>query len=182
MESVKIKTDKVKFENSKIPVRNQYFQIETPEGEVKEETELYSTDEEDIEKGILKLMEDLEKAIRDDSKPHDERRKYLKKVSLVLTLDPFFWTGYKLYIQIHKNRRKFTALQGKARKVIAAAEGNHPDADLDVAEDFASEDENELELLGLKSSRKSKTSVKVETKPSKKKKKKSESEDETEKT
>ena len=181
MESVKIETNKVKFKNlnSKLLF---YFQSETPEGEVKEETELYSTDEEDIEKGILKLMEDLEKAIRDDSKPHDERRKYLKKVSLVLTLDPFFWTGYKLYIQIHKNRRKFTALQGKARKVIAAAEGNHPDADLDVAEDFASEDENELELLGLKSSRKSKTSVKVETKPSKKKKKKSESEDETEKT
>ena len=124
-------------------------------------------------------MEDLEKAIRDDSKPHDERRKYLKKVFISKA---FFWTGYKLYIQIHKNRRKFTALQGKARKVIAAAEGNHPDADLDVAEDFASEDENELELLGLKSSRKSKTSVKVETKPSKKKKKKSESEDETEKT
>ena len=87
-------------------------------------------------------------------------------------------------IQIHKNRRKFTTLQGKARKVIAAAEGNHPDADLDVAEDFASEDENELELLGLKSSKKSKpkSSVKTESKPSKKKKKKSESDEETEKT
>jgi len=137
---------------------------ETPDSEVKEEADLYSTDEEDIEKGILKLIEDLEKAIQDDSKPHDQRRKYLKK--------------------IHKNRRKFTTLQGKARKVIAAAEGNHPDADLDVAEDFASEDENELELLGLKSSKKSKpkSSVKTESKPSKKKKKKSESDEETEKT
>ena len=89
-------------------------------------------------------------------------------------------------IQIHKNRRKFTTLQGKARKVIAAAEGNHPDADLDVAEDFASEDENELELLGLKSSKKSKPktkiSVKTESQPSKKKKKKSDSDEETEKT
>ena len=28
----------------------------------------------------MKLIEDLEKAIQDDSKPHDERRKYLKKV------------------------------------------------------------------------------------------------------
>jgi hypothetical protein len=112
---------------------------ETPDSEVKEESELYSTDEEDIEKGIMKLIENLEKAIQDDSKPHDERRKYLKK--------------------IHKNRRKFTALQGKARKVISAAEGNHPDADLDVAEDFASEDENELELLGLKSSKKSNVEI-----------------------
>ena len=46
------------------------------------ETEVYSTDEEDIEKGILKLMESLEKAIQDESKPHSERRKYLKKVEI----------------------------------------------------------------------------------------------------
>ena len=57
-----------------------YLQSETPDSEVKEEADLYSTDEEDIEKGILKLIEDLEKAIQDDSKPHDQRRKYLKKV------------------------------------------------------------------------------------------------------
>merc|ERR1711990_926727 len=161
-----------KFEKQKakkmesVLVKTSGEKSETPDSEVKEEADLYSTDEEDIEKGILKLIEDLEKAIQDDSKPHDERRKYLKK--------------------IHKNRRKFTSLQGKARKVIAAAEGNHPDADLDVAEDFASEDENELELLGLKSSKKSKpktkSSVKTESKPSKKKKKKSESDEETEQT
>ena len=52
---------------------------------MKDEEELYSTDEEDIEKGILKLIEDLERAIQDDSKPHDERRRYLKKVPIFVT-------------------------------------------------------------------------------------------------
>jgi len=106
------------------------------EGDAKEEAELYSTDEEDIEKGIMKLIENLEKAIEDETKSHEEKRRYLKK--------------------IHKNRRKFTTLQGKARKVIQTMEGNHPDADIDVAEFDASEDENELELLGLKSAKKTK--------------------------
>ena len=34
----------------------------------------------EIEKKMSKLIEDLEKAIQDDSKTHDERRRYLKKV------------------------------------------------------------------------------------------------------
>ena len=43
-----------------------------------------SEDEEEIETEISKLTEDLEKAIQDDSKTHDERRKYLKKVKFLL--------------------------------------------------------------------------------------------------
>ena len=42
-----------------------------------------SEDEEEIEKKMSKLTEDLEKAIQDDSKTHDERRKYLKKVKFL---------------------------------------------------------------------------------------------------
>ena len=46
------------------------------DNEVNDESE----DEEEIETEISKLTEDLQKAIQDDSKTHDERRRYLKKV------------------------------------------------------------------------------------------------------
>ena len=42
-----------------------------------------SEDEEEIVKQMSKLAEDLEKAIQDDSKTHDERQRYLKKVKFL---------------------------------------------------------------------------------------------------
>ena len=57
---------------------------EFADAEVNEESE----DEEEIilleiEKEMSKLIKDLEKAIQDDSKTHDERRRYLKKVKFL---------------------------------------------------------------------------------------------------
>ena len=52
---------------------------EFPDAEVNDESE----DEEEIEKKMSKLTEDLEEAIRDDSKTHDERRRYQKKVKFL---------------------------------------------------------------------------------------------------
>ena len=59
---------------------------EFADAEVNEESE----DEEEIilleiEKEMSKLIKDLEKAIQDDSKTYDERRRYLKKVKRVFT-------------------------------------------------------------------------------------------------
>ena len=50
-----------------------------PDAEVNEE----SGDEEEIVKKMTKLIDDLEKAIQDDFKPQDERRRYLKKVKFL---------------------------------------------------------------------------------------------------
>ena len=59
--------------------RGAYSPPEFPDAEVNDETE----DEEEIQKKILKLIDDLDKAIRDDSKSHDERRRYQKKVKFL---------------------------------------------------------------------------------------------------
>ena len=51
------------------------------------------------------------------------------------------------FIQIKKNQQKFSRLRTKARQTIAEMEGKKPDNDIDIA--GSSEDENEMELLGL---------------------------------
>ena len=72
---------------------------------------------------------------------------------------------------MHKQVRKFTALKTKARRVVGKLEGYDSEDNIDVAEADCTEDENELELLGLKVKRK-KQRKPEKKKPTKKRSKK----------
>ena len=72
-----------------------YVPPELPVAEANEE----SGDEEEIERGMTKLIDDLEKAIQDDSKPQDERRRYLKKVKfyeIIFSLNKYYFDPYHM--------------------------------------------------------------------------------------
>ena len=113
------------------PKQGAYGPPELPDAEVNEE----SGDEEEIVKEMSKLIDDLEKAINDDSKPQDERRRYLKKVKfykIKFLLNKYYFDPYymdhmlnsKNIIKIYKYQKEFAMLQEKASRVVAAAEGD----------------------------------------------------------
>ena len=77
------------------PKQGAYVPPELPDAEENEE----SGDEEEIERVMTKLIDDLEKGIQDDSKPQDERRRYLKKVKfykIIFSLNKYYFDPYHL--------------------------------------------------------------------------------------
>jgi len=99
-------------------------------GEKRRDDSADSTDCEQIEQDILELFNKIEKAMADESKSVEKRRLFSKKVN--------------------KNVRKLGALKTQARRIIGKMEGYDSEDNIDVAEADCTEDENELELLGLK--------------------------------
>ena len=77
------------------PKQGAYVPPELPNAEVDEE----SGDEEEIVKKMSKLIDDLGKAIQDDSKPQDERRRYLHKVKFykrIFSLNNYYFDPYHM--------------------------------------------------------------------------------------
>ena len=77
------------------PEQGAFVPPELPDAEVKEEW----GDEEEIFKKMSKLIDDLEKAIQDDSKPLDERRRYLQKVKfnrIIFPLNKYYFDPYHM--------------------------------------------------------------------------------------